>query len=62
MRRPDVTTVAGPPPRVLPSCYISDAIASEPLTLKRLLPPDTPATAEEIVEGFGLDALAVRAV
>jgi riboflavin biosynthesis pyrimidine reductase len=58
MRRPDVTTVAGPPPHVLPSCYISDAIASEPLTLKRLLPPDTPATAEEIVEGFGLDALA----
>ena len=58
MRRPDVTTVAGPPPHVLPSCYISDAIASEPLTLKRLLPPDTPATAEEIVAGFGLDALA----
>jgi riboflavin biosynthesis pyrimidine reductase len=58
MRRPDVTTVAGPPPRVLPSCYISDAITSEPLTLKRLLPPDTPATAEEIVAGFGLDALA----
>jgi 5-amino-6-(5-phosphoribosylamino)uracil reductase len=43
---------------VLPSCYISDAITSEPLTLKRLLPPDTPATAEEIVAGFGLDALA----
>jgi riboflavin-specific deaminase-like protein len=58
MRRPDVTTVAGPPPRVLPSCYISDAITSEPLTLKRLLPPDPPATAEEIVAGFGLDALA----
>jgi riboflavin biosynthesis pyrimidine reductase len=58
MRRPDVTTVAGPPPCVLPSCYISDAIASEPLTLKRLLPSGTPATADEIVAGFGLDALA----
>jgi riboflavin biosynthesis pyrimidine reductase len=58
MRRPDETTVAGPPPRVLPSCYISDAIASEPLTLKRLLPSGTPATADEIVAGFGLDALA----
>jgi riboflavin biosynthesis pyrimidine reductase len=58
MRRPDVTTVAGPPPRVLPSCYISDAIASEPLTLKRLLPSGAPATADEIVAGFELDALA----
>jgi riboflavin biosynthesis pyrimidine reductase len=58
MRRPDETTVAGPPPRVLPSCYISDAIASEPLTLKRLLPSGAPATADEIVAGFGLDALA----
>jgi riboflavin biosynthesis pyrimidine reductase len=58
MRRPDVTTVAGPPPRVLPSCYISDAIASEPLTLKRLLPSGTPAAADEIVAGFGLDTLA----
>jgi riboflavin-specific deaminase-like protein len=26
----------------------------QPLTLKRLLPPGTPATAQEIVEGFGL--------
>jgi riboflavin biosynthesis pyrimidine reductase len=58
MRRPDETTVAGPPPRVLPSCYISDAIASEPLTLKRLLPSGTPATADEIVAGFELDTLA----
>ncbi len=58
MRRPDVTTVAGPPPPVLPSCYISDAIASEPLTLKRLLPPGAPATADEIVASFELDALA----
>ncbi len=58
MRRPDVTTVAGPPPRVLPSCYISDAIASEPLTLKRLLPSGAPATADEIVASFGLDTLA----
>jgi riboflavin biosynthesis pyrimidine reductase len=58
MRRPDVTTVAGPPPRVLPSCYISDAIASEPLTLKRLLPSGVPASADEIVAGFELDTLA----
>jgi riboflavin biosynthesis pyrimidine reductase len=58
MRRPDVTTVAGPPPCVLPSCYISDAIASEPLTLKRLLPSGAPATADEIVAGFELDTLA----
>jgi 5-amino-6-(5-phosphoribosylamino)uracil reductase len=33
-------------------------IAAEPLNLKRLLPPGTPASAEEIVAGFGLDALA----
>ena len=39
---------------MLPTCYISDAIASEPLTLKRLLP----ATADEIVAGFGLDGSA----
>jgi riboflavin biosynthesis pyrimidine reductase len=58
MRRPDETTVAGPPPCVLPSCYISDAIASEPLTLKRLLPSGAPATADEIVAGFELDTLA----
>ncbi len=38
MCRPDETTVAGPQPPVLPTCYISNAIASEPLTLKRLLP------------------------
>jgi riboflavin biosynthesis pyrimidine reductase len=38
---------------VLPTCYISDAIASEPLTLKHLLP----ATADEIVADFGLDEL-----
>jgi riboflavin-specific deaminase-like protein len=43
---------------VLPSCYISDAIASEPLTLKRLLPSGAPATADEIVAGFELDTLA----
>jgi len=43
---------------VLPNCYISDAIVPEPLTLKRLLPADAPATAAEIVAGFGLDALA----
>ncbi|MGH2902514.1 MAG: dihydrofolate reductase family protein [Solirubrobacteraceae bacterium] len=36
------------------TCYISDAIASEPLTLKHLLP----AAADEIVAGFGLDGLA----
>jgi riboflavin biosynthesis pyrimidine reductase len=58
MRRPDETTVAGPQPPVLPTCYISEAIASEPLTLKRLLPPGAPATVAEIVAGFGLDALA----
>ena len=58
MRRPDETTVAGPQPPVLPTCYISDAIASEPLTLKRLFPSSAPATADEIVAGFGLDALA----
>ena len=52
--RPDETTVAGPQPPVLPTCYISDAIASEPLTLKHLLP----ATADEIVAGFGLDGSA----
>jgi riboflavin-specific deaminase-like protein len=34
------------------------AISQEPLTLKRLLPTGDPATAEEIVAGFGLDALA----
>jgi riboflavin-specific deaminase-like protein len=33
-------------------------IAAEPLNLKRLLPPGPPATAEQIVAGFGLDALA----
>jgi riboflavin biosynthesis pyrimidine reductase len=43
---------------VLSSCYISDAIASEPLTLKRLLPAGAPATADEIVADFGLDGLA----
>jgi riboflavin biosynthesis pyrimidine reductase len=43
---------------VLPTCYISGAIASEPLTLKRLLPAGAPATAEEIVADFGLDGLA----
>jgi riboflavin biosynthesis pyrimidine reductase len=53
MCRPDETTVAGPQPPVLPTCYISDAIASEPLTLKHLLP----AAADEIVAGFGLDEL-----
>jgi riboflavin biosynthesis pyrimidine reductase len=53
MCRPDVTTVAGPQPPVLPTCYISDAIASKPLTLKHLLP----AAADEIVAGFGLDEL-----
>lgn len=31
-------------------------IAAEPLNLKRLLPPGPPATAEQIVAGFGLDA------
>jgi riboflavin biosynthesis pyrimidine reductase len=56
MRRPDVTTVAGPQPRVLPNCYISDAIVPEPINLKRLLPPGPPATAEQIVTGFELDA------
>lgn len=34
------------------------AISQEPLTLKRLLPTGNPATAEEIVASFGLDALA----
>jgi riboflavin biosynthesis pyrimidine reductase len=58
MRRPDETTVAGPQPPVLPTCYISGAIASEPLTLKRLLPAGAPATADEIVADFGLDGLA----
>ena len=58
MRRPDETTVAGPQPPVLPNCYISDAIVPEPLNLKRLLPAGAPATAAEIVAGFGLDALA----
>ncbi len=58
MRRPDETTVAGPQPCVLPSCYISDAIASEPLNLKRLLPSGAPAIADEIVAGFELDTLA----
>jgi riboflavin biosynthesis pyrimidine reductase len=58
MRRPDETTVAGPQPPVLPTCYISDAIASELPTLKRLLPAGVPATADEIVAGFGLDGLA----
>jgi riboflavin biosynthesis pyrimidine reductase len=58
MRRPDETTVAGPQPPVLPTCYISDAIASELPTLKRLLPAGAPATADEIVAGFGLDGLA----
>jgi riboflavin biosynthesis pyrimidine reductase len=55
MRRPDETTVAGPQPRVLPNCYISDAIVPEPINLKRLLPPGPPATAEQIVTGFELD-------
>jgi riboflavin biosynthesis pyrimidine reductase len=53
MCRPDETTVAGPQPPVLSTCYISDAIASAPLTLKHLLP----ATADQIVAGFGLDEL-----
>jgi 5-amino-6-(5-phosphoribosylamino)uracil reductase len=39
---------------VLPSCYISNAIAPEPIILKRLLPAGTPATAEEIVASLGL--------
>jgi riboflavin biosynthesis pyrimidine reductase len=56
MRRPDETTVAGPQPRVLPNCYISDAIVPEPINLKRLLPLGPPATAEQIVTGFELDA------
>jgi riboflavin-specific deaminase-like protein len=56
MRRPDETTVAGPRPPVLWNCYISDAIVPEPINLKRLLPPGPPATAEQIVAGFGLDA------
>jgi len=43
---------------VLPTCYISGAIASEPLTLKRLLPAGAPATADEIVADFRLDGLA----
>jgi 5-amino-6-(5-phosphoribosylamino)uracil reductase len=43
---------------VLPTCYISVAIASEPLTLKRLLPAGAPATTDEIVAGFELDRLA----
>ncbi len=34
------------------------AAEAKPLTLKRLLGPDAPATAEEIVAGFGLDTLA----
>jgi riboflavin biosynthesis pyrimidine reductase len=54
MRRPDVTTVAGRPPDVLPSCYISNVIAPEPITLKRLLAAGAPATAEEIVASLGL--------
>jgi riboflavin biosynthesis pyrimidine reductase len=53
MCRPDETTVAGPQPPVLPTCYISGAIASEPITLKPLLP----AAADEIVAGFGLGEL-----
>jgi riboflavin biosynthesis pyrimidine reductase len=53
MCRPDVTTVAGPQPPVLSTCYISGAITSEPITLKPLLP----AAADEIVAGFGLDEL-----
>ena len=38
---------------MLPTCYISDAIASAPLTVKHLVPAD----ADEIVAGFGLDEL-----
>jgi len=34
------------------------AISQEPLTLRRLLPSGDPATAQEIVASFGLDALA----
>jgi riboflavin biosynthesis pyrimidine reductase len=34
------------------------AAEATPLTLKRLLPAGAPATADEIVAGFGLDALA----
>ena len=46
---------------VLPSCYISDAIVSEPLPLKRLLPPAAPAGADQLVADLGLDALAASA-
>jgi riboflavin-specific deaminase-like protein len=46
---------------VLPSCYISDAIVPEPITLKRLLAAGTPATVQEIVASLDLDALAASA-
>lgn len=46
---------------MLPSCYISDAIVPEPITLKRLLAAGTPATVQEIVASLDLDALAASA-
>jgi riboflavin biosynthesis pyrimidine reductase len=41
-----------------PSAPKQPSAGAEPLTLSRLFPPSEPATAEQIVAGFGLDGLA----
>jgi riboflavin-specific deaminase-like protein len=40
---------------VFTSCYISPAIASEPITFKRLYPPGRPADVQEIIASLGLN-------
>lgn len=47
-------TVAGRAEQVCTSCYISTAIPSAPITLRRLLPPGDPAGVDEIVAGLDL--------
>jgi riboflavin biosynthesis pyrimidine reductase len=50
---------AASPQNPSPSAPKPSPVGSEDLTLRRLLPPGEPASAEQIVVGFGLDGLAV---
>jgi riboflavin-specific deaminase-like protein len=49
------------PPGPLATSPASSPTPNQPLALSRLLPPGPPATAQEIVEGFGLHVPAVQA-
>ena len=58
MRRPDTHDRSRSPAACVAELLYLRHIVAEPLNLKRLLPAGEPASAAEIVAGFGLDALA----